>query len=365
MKNILKTIAVLVSASLISVVAKAGELTVTGSANASYMMGGDFDNTGKGIGISNELNFTASGELDNGFTWKYHTELDPAAGGATTLNDDAAIVIGMNDLGTLGIYVAEGGLSTELGFGIGAMGTGADFANTMTNIGRGYDVSADPHVSYTTPAGLIPFGVELAVGYAPNTADGAGNSYKSAGAVNSASGDGSNATQYRVTAAPIDGLKIGADYYETGGNKLSTVSQEKTGGNVYAQYSYGNFKFGAYKGKLEPSKTTDKHATASADTATALNGDRYESDGIGVEFAVNDQLSLSYSSEDFTRGDVTMATTASTKTLTNVTSEQRTIMAAYNIGGATLGLSLIDTDNSDYTTDRDEQKTIFSLELAF
>ena len=73
--------------------------------------------------------------------------------------------------------------------------------------------------------------------------------------------------QYRVTAAPIDGLKIGADYYETGGNKLSTVSQEKTGGNVYAQYSYGNFKFGAYKGKLEPSKTTDKHASASADTA--------------------------------------------------------------------------------------------------
>ena len=42
-------------------------------------MGGDQDNTGKGIGISNELNFTASGELDNGFTWKYHTELDPAA----------------------------------------------------------------------------------------------------------------------------------------------------------------------------------------------------------------------------------------------------------------------------------------------
>ena len=70
MKNILKTIAVLVSASLISVAAKAGELTVTGSAKASCTMGGSFDNTGKAIGISNELNFTASGELDNGFTWK-------------------------------------------------------------------------------------------------------------------------------------------------------------------------------------------------------------------------------------------------------------------------------------------------------
>ena len=64
MKNILKTIAVLVSASLISVAAKAGELTVTGSAKASYVMGSGFNDNGKAIGISNELNFTASGELD-------------------------------------------------------------------------------------------------------------------------------------------------------------------------------------------------------------------------------------------------------------------------------------------------------------
>ena len=56
MKNILKTIAVLVSASLISVAAKAGELTVTGSAKASYVMGSGFNDNGKAIGISNELN---------------------------------------------------------------------------------------------------------------------------------------------------------------------------------------------------------------------------------------------------------------------------------------------------------------------
>ena len=31
----------------------------------------------------------------------------------------------MGDLGTIGLYDAEGGLSTELGWGIGAMGTGA------------------------------------------------------------------------------------------------------------------------------------------------------------------------------------------------------------------------------------------------
>ena len=70
MKNILKTIAVLVSASLISVVAKAGALEVTGSAKASYVINGGQNSTGKGIGISNDLMFSASGELDNGFTWK-------------------------------------------------------------------------------------------------------------------------------------------------------------------------------------------------------------------------------------------------------------------------------------------------------
>ena len=305
MKNILKTIAVLVSASLISVSAKAGELTVTGSAKFSYMTNGGND-TGKAIGIANELNFTASGEMDNGFTWKYHTELDPADGGAAS-NDDTAIVIGMGDLGTVGLYDAEGGLSTELGWGIGAMGVGADYANTMTNIGRGYDVSSDPHVTYTTAAGMLPFGIQAAIGYAPNTADGQSNSYKAGGAQVDAAAGGTNATQYKITASPIDGLKIGGDYYETGGHKLSTVSQDKTGGNVYAQYAMGNFKVGYTRGKLEPAKTTDKYGTDTADTATALGGDAYESDGIGIEFAVNDALSVSISEEDFSRTHKTMA----------------------------------------------------------
>ena len=162
------------------------------------------------------------------------------------------------------------------------MGVGADYANTMTNIGRGYDVSSDPHFAYHTPAGLLPFGIEAAIGYAPNTPDGQGNDYKSTGAVGDASSDGTNATQYQITAKPIDGLTIGADYYETGGDKLSTISQEKTGGNIFAQYAIGNFKVGYSNGKLEPSKTTDKYGTNTADTATALGGDQYESDAIGV-----------------------------------------------------------------------------------
>jgi len=365
MKNILKTIAVLVSSSLISLSAVAGELSVTGSANASYVISGGQNNDNKGIGISNELMFSASGELDNGFTWKYHTELDMADGGAAS-NDDTAIVIGMGDMGTLGIYDAEGGLSTELGYGIGALGVGQDYANTMTRIGLGSDVSADPHLAYTTPAGLIPFGVSVSVGYAPNTTDGQSNSFKSTGGIQATDNDGTNATQYKVTIAPdmVPGLSVGADYYEVG-NTVSGLAQEKTSGTAYANYKVGNWKFGVFDAYLETPQGTGKYTAKSADTATASNANRYNYSGIGAEFAVNDALSISYSQEKYERIDKTMAVTATTQTETSVESEADYIQVAYNIGGATLGLAMVDTDNSDYTDTKEEKKTLFTIGMEF
>ena len=81
MTKITKLFAVVVSSLLVSVQAFAGELAVSGSAKASYAInGGDSNSTG--LGISNELMFKASGELDNGFTWNYHMELDGNDGGA-------------------------------------------------------------------------------------------------------------------------------------------------------------------------------------------------------------------------------------------------------------------------------------------
>ena len=88
MNKITKMIVVLASSLGIAFSATAGELAVSGSAKASYLInGGGGNNDDVGLGITNELMFKASGELDNGFTWNYHTELDPNGGG-TTDNDD-------------------------------------------------------------------------------------------------------------------------------------------------------------------------------------------------------------------------------------------------------------------------------------
>ena len=79
MKNILKTLIVMLTSISLFGSANAGELTVNGTAKATYNILSGKYNSGKGLGITNELNFTAAGELDNGYTWSYSMELDPDA----------------------------------------------------------------------------------------------------------------------------------------------------------------------------------------------------------------------------------------------------------------------------------------------
>jgi len=352
MKNITKTLLVLVSSFAISFAATAGELTISGAAKASYVIGGADDSQSKGIGVGNELNATASGELDNGFTWSYSTELDPADGGAST-NDDSQLVIGMGDMGTIGFFDSEGGLSTELGYGIGALGTGYDWASTMT-VQAGLDVSSHPNVQYHLPADLLPFGIGAKIGYVPNMTDGQGNSFKNSGPVSPQSNDGNQMTGYQVTAAPIDGLKIGADFHETSG-QISTTAQESQSGNAYVQYAMGNFKVGYNKGGVSVG-LKDKNGVVT----------EYTNRSMGVEFAVNDALSVSYNDEEFeAKTNVAIAAAATSNTKTTVTSEQETIQVAYNLGGATLGMALVEVANADYTAAKDEKKSVFTLAMEF
>ena len=90
-------------------------------------MGGADSANGKGIGVSNELDFNASGEIDGGYTWKWQTQLD----GASAVNDDTRLEIS-GSTGTVGFYISENDISSKLGYGIGAMGVGSDFTGPTT-----------------------------------------------------------------------------------------------------------------------------------------------------------------------------------------------------------------------------------------
>ena len=360
MKNIAKKVVVLFSSLFLSVNAFAGELTVTGSANASYVVnGGSVNNNDKGLGISNELKFAASGELDNGFTWDYFMELDGNDSGAHD-NDDTQLKIGMGGMGTLSINDSEGGLSTETADGIGAVGVGSDFANTADFTGNAIDVSDHGNIQYDTPADALPFGISASVAYVPNNSDGDNNSYKSSGTANTGGPSGQNETMYRIKAAPIDGLSLAADYFTVGGTTGTNIQEDEAGGFAVA-YQLGNIEVGYKERYYAPAISGNARISAGAY--------KYELHGIGVEIAINDALSVSYSEEESEEKQygaaVNAASGASPFTRTVTSFESTFLMLAYDIGGATVGLTNVESSNSGYSSGADTTKTLATLAVAF
>ena len=92
----------------------------------------------------------------------------------------------------------------------------------------------------------------------------------------------------------------------------------------------------------------------------------YENEFIGIQFDVNDALSVSYNideSKKMTRQ--TIAAGAAGSTTTDVIMEQKSIQLAYTTGGATIGIAQVEVDNSDYTDCKKENQTVFSLGISF
>lgn len=351
MNKITKILLVLVSSLSISVSAIAGELTVTGSANANYSIGGADKNANKGFGIENDIGLGATGELDNGFTWSYAITLEPQST-LVVNNADQSITVG-TPYGTVGMFITAGGLSGEHGAGIGAVGTGTDLHSTMTHV-FGDDISNYQNVQYHLPAGLLPLGIGAKIGYAPNLSNGTAlaSDFKSSG-TQATEEFGDSATHYQVSAAPIDGLKLQADYFETSGG--NTPGQKPTAGNISAKYTMGPVSVGYRK------NYSDKGLTAK------VGATNYEGNAMGVQFAVNDALSLSYYVEKLeARTRANIVATARSAVKTTAESEIKYLQAAYNIGGATIGISNADASNSDYsTTANDESTTMVTFAVAF
>ena len=232
-------------------VANAGDLSITGSAKASYSITSS-DNAAakieqdKGLGVTNEFSLSASGELDNGMTWSYKQDIDGA-----TVQDDGQLTL-TTDYGTLGVFISEGGLDTDNTASQSVVSRPSD---TSFNEGMfdTFDLSGMNTLQYHMPADLLPFGIVGKVAYAPSSSSAASiNSYKATGAANNGeftessdvgntatnpfaqtSAMGKSATHYQLKAAPIDGLELGADYVDYKGvHKASgTMSQNPESGS--------------------------------------------------------------------------------------------------------------------------------------
>jgi len=95
--------------------AQAGSMAVTGSAALTYVQRDSGEITGNPIGMSKDLTFKGSGELDNGWTVSVMHDLTDAAAWASS-----SITIGMGSLGTIVVD----------------QGTGADYGSALDTLYR-------------------------------------------------------------------------------------------------------------------------------------------------------------------------------------------------------------------------------------
>jgi hypothetical protein len=352
MKNIIK--AVVLFASVISFSsANAGVLEVTGTAKATYKIDSSdgangINNSGKGIGITNELAFTGTGELDNGYTWKYQVELDDDAAGETR-SDDTRLEL-TTPYGTAAFYNTEGSLSTKYSFSAAAYGVGSD-NGAGGSMEYGQNIDAYNNMQYHTPAGLLPLGLTGKVAYAPS-ADSSKNSGNAAGSLDTST-NGNKVTQYQVTMAPTDALTIGASYLEKGGESGSLQGYEQ--GGYYGKYALGAFTIGAGKHFVANnlSASTNKATSDPLNTAAlkaTVKG--FENTAFSLGYKVNDALSVSYEDEKSTAEKRTVVGATRADTDTSVDLKVRTLQAAYTMGGMTLSLSRKDLGNTDYVLNK-------------
>jgi len=347
MKTIMKTLLVSIASLSLMLSVNAGELSVSGTAKATYHSTNGLQ-ADQGIGITNELNFTASGEMDNGFTWAYSMELDPASGGAAN-NDDTSVVIGMGDMGTIKVCVSECGNNKKYAFDASAYTSMSD-----TGIAEGIIYPGDAGaagtgtIQYHTPE--LPFGTTASFAY--NTVlPGDAASGNSTGKLNEANANNSR-EEYSLVTKPIDGLTLSAHYNKVNdyNDGVETEDQTEEGGAYGVKYSAGNLTIGYGKSFQAPELLSS--------SATGTSVEYYENTGYSIGYAVNDELSVSYTREE---SEANQAHSSNT----NYDIEMDSIQFAYSLGGATLSVARADYENLSYTQNEDATETIVAMTFAF
>ena len=285
--NIKKIGLTALAASLVSVSAHAGEMTVAGSASVGLKNNSGVD-AGKAITMGNQLTFSGGGELDNGLNVALSFVLDHADNDASGF-DSHSITISSDALGTIviagdGAGNAQSALDTTAAGDIGDNGFKAGASDTAYIAMAGSDAS-DNSVNYTLPTLMDDLSISA--------------SYSSGGAAVQST------TAFAATYTGVEGLSVSYGAGEAG-STTATASGDVT--TMKASYAIGSF-------------TAAVSNTESDKDSTGIDE---EMDSWKLSYTVSDNLSISY-------GEETHETSAQ-----SVDEEFEAISVSYTTGGMTL-----------------------------
>ena len=361
--KITKIIVATLAAFVVNSVSFAGELTVTGTAKATYSIRSNDSTTsisdnGKGIGIANEFSLGASGETDNGISWVYAQDIDGA-----TVQDDAKLTLTHSTFGTLGIFVSEGGISSKYKWDVSAYAPGSDYGWTgnsavshsasasVAGFTNGDDIGGFNNIQYHSPAGFLPKDLSIKLAYAPDLGTNANASSGAVGTAVTTLEQGNDATQIQVSFAPVEGATLSTSYIKK--ENQNVIKRHYEAGGIAGKYSFGPVSAGYAHFRIQP---------ALEGAQSAIYTDHYVNDAYGISLNVNDALSVSFTHE---KSEANKETVVDAEVDTTVEAEITAIQAAYTMGGMTLSLASKEMENMDYTTGLDGNETTFAIVMAF
>ena len=306
------------AASLVSVSANAGELSVSGA--ASVGIGGyssDTHNAGTSFTMGNQFTVSGSGELDNGLTVALSFQLDNAAGVSGPF-DDHSITISSDEIGTIK-FSGHGGSSATSSMDATAAGDiwdGFDgaVASGVTGATIGASGGSNNSVFYTLPT--LMDGMSIYAAYNPQGAT------------------PESETSYGVTYTGVEGLTL---KYATADENTGTTATSGDQTAWHVSYAIGPVTLEATNNDYDMSAATNDKETSS-----------YE-----VSYTVSDEISIAYGTEELDLGS------------SSTDAEYSALVATYTSGGMTITAKMEDAENVDGTTNSNADVEYWFLGAAF
>jgi len=325
--NNLKKVGLSALAGSLAMFSATADVTVGGSAEATYTSnsGAGTSLGGNPIGLSHNISVTGTGEMENGFTYSVMTDFD----GQTMTRDSSVFKLDMGDLGTVGVDQGVGS------FGIGTLEnkvpTAWEEADHATgSLAHGIDANGAMNVvGYSNTF----MGAGVSVEYNPEIS---GTTAKEAGGSTGGVSLGSELNFALTYAVPqLEGLTL--NY----GEAKTAHGTGETGGTDEEVWAV-NYAMGPVSVGVSGSSQRTAGAKSQSNRHT------------GIAVNVNESLSISWGTNK-----------ANEKTQEHTVEASTGVMAAYSMGAASLKIAQNTTKNVGGVVDVKDENMEISLALAF
>ena len=319
--------------------ANAGELSVTGSMEVTYQSEVD-RTTGNPLGMDRELKFSGSTELDNGITVSVMQDTD-------------------DNLTYGNSKITFGGVAGLVDIYVGTDGSELDAIDDITP--NAYEEANALSGTYKDVGGLanemgigvkfeVPFLGTVKAQHIPNV-DGTKNADNNASGSTDANGSGNEL----VVITPLGGLPVVGDVLDGFTLTLGYSEDEvSTVANTSDRFEYtaaltgsvGNFKFGYQREVIDEGQTV-----------ALTDADFYKVESIGLAYAINDALSISYNMMEQEQHNIDADS--------SFTQDTDAISIGYTVGGMTIGFQDASTDNANMVKNAKDDTRTIGISVAF